>query len=719
MTILYTYRSSFCGIFLSICLCIIGLATAYPLQAQEPLLQNKKKLTRSEILRMNVEDLRDLSLEELTNLASIVGVSSVEELFDLLVTTASKAEEKIIDAPGVVSVLTAREIRLFGAQTLKDAVNYMTGAAVLTSFSNRNGISIRGDQQGTFYNSHVLILIDGRPIRESLYGGAYSAILAAFPLTGVERIELIRGPGSTLYGTGAYSGVVNIIMKKAATRALNLSGNGGSFGTTVGTFDGGFSISDVHISGSAQYLNQSDWKQTLQTENVMRDTTITYRQNGIGASVDLQYTPSSGNNLTANLTYLRYNPDNYGGEIRLPLATYLETYWNADIGYTQRIAEFWKTTLNLTATFYDNIDSRLPGATAPIPMQGPTRQSRDYVVELTNYIKPMNGLNVIIGGLANIQNGFMILNRPMNVTFATIPYYERLWWSAYAQADYTPIEQIKLIAGAQANSFDPGRPISVVPRLGALWSISSDFTLKLLYGQAFRAPRTSESDAVIEPNTPGLRGNPLLRPESVSTFDAEIFFKRDNLQASLVYFNSTQRDIITAGPRMMGIPPMMVNADSYRSQGVEVEAKYIPFEPLYFTGSLSYQTNVFNNRITDGTAVPNWIGRLGAGYTNAEAGLSIGVMNIFYSKVDNGTQPQMTRYVNPRTEAFNLLSLNVQWDMTEAFDWNVGGAHILLTARVENAFDAAVWQLEWARRNINSLPAAPGRGFFGGLAIRF
>lgn len=720
MTTIFSYQtSSRCRAILCAIVLLFTFTAFTDIFAQDASHKNKKKLTRSEILRMNIESLRDLSLEELTDLAGIVGVSSIEELFDLVITTASKSEEKIIDAPGVVSVLTAREMRLFGAQTLKDALNYMTGAAVLVSFSNRNGISIRGDQQGTLYSNHVLIMIDGRPVRESLYGGAYSAILATFPLAGVERIELIRGPGSVLYGTGAYSGVVNIIMKKATKSALNLSANGGSFGTAVAALDGGVSAGDVHISGSAQYLNQNDWKQTLQTETTRNDTTITYRQNGIGANVGLQYSPSAENNLTANLTWMRYNPDIYGGEIRLPLAMIRETYLNADVGYTRQITDAWKTSLNITATWYENIDARQQQPSQPPLQLGPTRQSSDYVIELTNYIKPLRGLNVIVGGLANVQNGSVTQQRPMNVTFASVPYYERTWWSAYAQADYTPIEQLKLIAGAQFNAFDPGRPPSVVPRLGALWSMTNDFTLKLLYGQAFRAPRATESDVLLEPNTPGLQGNRELKPENVSTFDAELLYKHDNFQASLVYFNSIQRDIITAGLRTMGMNPRFVNADSYRSHGIEFETKYVPLEPLYFTGSLSYQTNIFRERITDGSPVPNWIARLGAGYTNADAGLSVGIMNIFYSKVDNGVPTPGVRFVNPRTEAYNLLSVNINWDITDAFDWTIAGAHIILTARVENALDVAAWQLEWVRRNINSLPAAPGRGFYGGLTLRF
>ena len=159
------------------------------------------------------------------------------------------------------------------------------------------------------------------------------------PLAGVERIELIRGPGSVLYGTGAYSGVVCHYEKSYEVRPESLQ-MAAHLERHFAALDGGVSAGDIHIAASAQYLNQNDWKQTLQTETTRNDTTITYRQNGIGANIGLQYNPWCRKQFTANLTWMRYNPDTYGGEIRLPLAILLETYLNADIGYTRQITDF-------------------------------------------------------------------------------------------------------------------------------------------------------------------------------------------------------------------------------------------------------------------------------------------------------------------------------------------------------------------------------------------
>jgi TonB-dependent Receptor Plug Domain len=103
------------------------------------------KPTRKQILAMKFEDLSALSLEELTALSTIVGVSSVDELLKLLVSTASKSNETVNDAPGIVSVITAREIELFGAQTLADVLNYVVAVQLYSSSSFQSNFTLRGD----------------------------------------------------------------------------------------------------------------------------------------------------------------------------------------------------------------------------------------------------------------------------------------------------------------------------------------------------------------------------------------------------------------------------------------------------------------------------------------------------------------------------------------------------------------------------------------------
>ena len=131
----------------------------------------------------------------------------------LKVTTASKNADKLQDAAAIMSVISSQEIESYGALTLTDVLNrvtnlYMTGSCY---FPN-NLAGLRGDIQ-VHTSSHVLILIDGRPCRESFYSGVDLAVYNASPVAGIERIEIIRGPGSVLYGSNAVSGVINIIIK--------------------------------------------------------------------------------------------------------------------------------------------------------------------------------------------------------------------------------------------------------------------------------------------------------------------------------------------------------------------------------------------------------------------------------------------------------------------------------------------------------------------------
>jgi outer membrane receptor for ferrienterochelin and colicin len=139
----------------------------------------------------------------------------LESLLDVQVVTASKFSESQQDAPSVISVVNQDELRRFGGATLKEVLERVPDLASTTAyFTDRSMIAARGDQT-KINGGHVLILINGRPTREVLEGGLVSDLLESFPLNVLERIEVIKGPGSVLYGSNAFSAVVNLITRSA------------------------------------------------------------------------------------------------------------------------------------------------------------------------------------------------------------------------------------------------------------------------------------------------------------------------------------------------------------------------------------------------------------------------------------------------------------------------------------------------------------------------
>ena len=154
---------------------------------------------------------------------------SLEELLTVDVSVASKKSELLSNTPAVVSSVNAADLRSFGVRTLRDALAHVPGVVIQETPVGSVSIMIRGLSET--FNQKVLFLLEGVPYWMSSHG---DLPLLGMPLELIERIEVIRGPGSVVYGTNASAGVINVILKKNTDRAaVDLSG--GSQGLLSGT----------------------------------------------------------------------------------------------------------------------------------------------------------------------------------------------------------------------------------------------------------------------------------------------------------------------------------------------------------------------------------------------------------------------------------------------------------------------------------------------------
>jgi len=139
-------------------------------------------------------------------------IFTLEELSNVKVTTATKTPEKQFKAMQVVTVLTTEDIKRSGATSIPEALRFVPGLNVAQIDSSRWAVSARGFNRQ--YSNKLLVLIDGRSVYTPLFSGVFWDSQDTV-MDNIDRIEVIRGPGATLWGSNAVNGVVNIITKKA------------------------------------------------------------------------------------------------------------------------------------------------------------------------------------------------------------------------------------------------------------------------------------------------------------------------------------------------------------------------------------------------------------------------------------------------------------------------------------------------------------------------
>ncbi len=147
---------------------------------------------------------------------------------------ASKFEQKVTQAPSSVSIVTSQDIKKNGYRTLADILRSVSGFYV-TYDRNYNYIGVRGFGRPGDYNTRVLLLIDGHRTNDNIYNQAAIGTEAILDVDLIDRVEIIRGPGSSLYGSNAFFGVINIITRRGRDlKGTEVSGEAGSFNTYKG-----------------------------------------------------------------------------------------------------------------------------------------------------------------------------------------------------------------------------------------------------------------------------------------------------------------------------------------------------------------------------------------------------------------------------------------------------------------------------------------------------
>ena len=625
------------------------------------------------------------------------------ELLSTKVTVASKAAESLNAAPGIISVVSRMEIEGFAAQNLGEVLNRVVGMQVLSpDIFPKNSVVLRG-QETTPYNNHVLVLLDGRPMRDPITGGLNGSYWNAFPLSVIEKIEIIRGPGSVLYGSCAYSGVVNIVTRTAAEDGL--SGQVHLAGGSDGAFSHGehvvFRQGDLRgIVGLSEFKNQGPTYAFTDYAGTPGSDQFFHRAQG--AVAHLTYGGFSLNTYVGN--YDPYTLEG-GNEIWYANTKSQQTTTHVDLGYTRELNA--KVSLGANLTYNRTVWWTGERYVTPAPVYPRQRtEGEALMAEVTARFKPMENLNVILGGGGEKSDygGDLVVEGDQSSTFL------------FLQADYR-IQALKLIGGMQYNKLE-GVDGNLSPRLGLIYDLTEEWGAKVLYSSAFRKGYPNETGF----KHPIFLGNQALEPELVDTLEAQVFFQTRTAQASFTYFKSEMKDIITRQlfPRPSpppGLPPFFfqyLNGGSWDSQGFELEGRVSVAGGLLLTGSISHQSNETEAGAEDVSLHPNTLAKFGALYQTR--GWTFSLFDVYNSKPKATTSVRPdSAVVNKAPEAVHLVSAKVVW---RAYD--DGQRAVKLSLEGHNLLGKDIRYPDYPNKAVNSLiPLSEGRTFYVGASVVF
>jgi len=549
------------------------------------------------------------------------------------VTIATGTKQPIARAPSVATVITAEDIAAIGAADIDEALETVPGLHVSRSPLGYNPIyTIRGID--TQYNPQVLMLVNGIPIT-SAYVGDRSLIWAGMPVENIARIEVIRGPGSALYGADAFSGVINIITKTAADiNGTQLGLRAGSFnsrdawvqhGGTWGSVDAAAYLRVGHTDGQHQIITadaQSGLDALLGTNASLAPGPVNlgydaidgridlardkwrlragYQQRsnaGTGAGVASALDPQGRNFGERASTDLTYQDTNFASDLDVTAqASYLYITEQSDLTLFPPGADFsglglgafpngvignpykWERHLRFSlAATYSGLQShklRLGTGTQNDDLYR-TQESRNYTLTL---VPGVGYFPAPLGTVIDVTDSAPFLR----------PHSRRVNY-VYAQDEWAFTRDWYLTAGVRQDHYsDFGNTIN--PRAALVWETAYNLTSKLLYGRAFRPPSFAELYNI---NNPVAQGNPNLKPETNQSVELAFAWQAtSSLQANLNLFRYQMKDILRyVQDPSTGISTAQ-NVGQQHGQGMEVELVWDAAADLRLSGNYAQQHSI-------------------------------------------------------------------------------------------------------------------------------
>lgn len=542
------------------------------------------------------------------------------------VSIATGTRQLLSKAPSAATVISAEDIASMGARTVSEALEAVPGMHVSRNMLQNlytPTYGVRGILTGT--SPHVLMMINGIP-RTSVYLGNPDELYVELPVENIARIEVIRGPGSAIYGADAFAGTINIITKTAADiDGTSIGVRAGSFNSWDSWIQHGSQIGDFDVAAYLKIGGTDGQRRLIAADFAGRSGAVNLGHDDIDGQLDIGYgkfrwraaytlrdnvgtgvgvggalDPAGQIRSERITTDLSWNDANFAPDLSLNLqAAYMQLANEVTtpltvypVGFIPGFAsgvigdpDKWERQVRFSASsvYSGFVDHRLRFGLGHDEMEiYKTSEIRNF-----NLLFDGSTLHVdpLPGGLTNITGNNIFL----------APHLRRVDY-LYLQDEWSLARDWTLTGGLRYDNYsDFGSTTN--PRLALVWEARHDLTAKLMYGTAFRAPSFIEQYAS---DNPVALGNPSLAPEKIKTLEAVITWQaRHNLQTSLSVFHHEISDIISQKNATY------LNSGQQKGSGGELEVAWNVNNNLRLSSHYAYQKNTDQSTGQDSGYAPH------------------------------------------------------------------------------------------------------------------
>lgn len=615
-----------------------------------------------------------------------VEVLSLDDLLNLEVSVASKSDETASDAPSSVTVFSYKEIKNMGITTLDELLNYVPGFQVTRDIEQgtANRFSSRG--RGSALSESILFLLNGNRIND-LYTGGASLLNRNIPIENIKQIEIIRGPGSALYGSNAFLGVVNIVTKTEGNSLVI------SYGENKFT--------EISVNYGHKFENELEFQTFIQIsknegyEYSNISDIFGYTANtsdpivGQDANFQMKY-----KDLILSMRYMQRRLNDFMTFGGLANSTNQEETYQTSFNLKYQ-KSFNKISLSTGAGYsFDKWNTKAllipkdleiaPGfALSENFIGGPILESynlnlyADFTFDFEKN-KLIAGIQLENTGITDAAN--IMTHHPIELEYqgrfkrfdGDLSFNKdekRTILGLYIQNKFSASENLTLIAGLRYDNYnDFGTSFN--PRAALIYKFPFKGKVKVMYGRAFRAPNFLE---LYDKNNPVDFGNPDLDAEKVQTIEFSYIHTFEKLQFTGNYFYNKIEDIIVLSnpidhPNNPLGAPTFINQGELKTQGLEFEVKSSPFSNVIV--NLTY-THIFDgdnlpSLSHDGLQVSH---NFGSFIINANFNkLNINVSGIYRDKMD----------VLPSQDSYLIINSSAKYHIT---------SNLFFKLSVKNLFD--------------------------------